>query len=151
MRLIKTTAEGQWCVYLEKDGEKLEGRVRRVPALKAKEIENRHLGRKRTRTIRKGATVIEHDVEKSEAVIVEKADFALVELRGGWELPAEDVPAIPAAEAKDGFVRLDPHWSNPEVRAQAFAAFPALALWALEQAGEQEVSAQEDEEGKGRS
>lgn len=150
MRLNTSVGSGEWFVFRREEKEVVEFQVRRIPALKAKEIEVRHLGRQRPRKISKGVTLIEYDVEKSERVIVEKASYALLDSRN-VELPVEDLPAFPATgKVKDGYALLDGQWTD-EVKAQAFATLPALAVWIVEKATSLEVTAQEDEEGKGQS
>lgn len=151
MRLITSDKQGEWFVHSvdEKTKERMEYQIRRIPAGKAKEIEIRLLGHKRESTWRQGARVVVHDVVKSEAVIVEKAAYALLDSKG-CELPAECVPSLTDVTPKDGYVLLDGHWSDA-VKAEAFAAVPELALWVVEQAGKLQAQAQEDEAGKAAS
>jgi hypothetical protein len=151
MRLITSDKQGEWFVHSkdEKTGERMEYQIRRIPAGKAKEIEIRHLGKKRHSTWKKGVRVIEHDVDQGEAVVKEKAAYALIDSKG-CELPAEDVPSLSGVTPKDGYVTLDGHWSDA-VKAEVFEAVPALALWIVEQSGKLETSALEDEAGKERS
>lgn len=149
MKLAVAAAQGEWFVWSEdkKTGEKVQFEIRRIPAEEAKRIEREVLGHKRQAKYKKGVQLIDYDVDESEEISYRKAAYALLNSRGGAELPADEIPAI-ASSAGATHVTLDGQWS-PEVKRQAFQAFPSIATWVVEKAEQLDARAAEEEEGKG--
>lgn len=151
MRLATHADQGEWFPFTEdkKTGEKVEFEVRRIPAAVAKQIENEILGHKRQSKWKKGVQLVDYEVERSEEITLRKAMYALRNSRGGAELPASDVPALPApGDDPSAFVKLDGRWSD-EVKRQVFEAFPHIPLFVVEKAEGLDAKAKEEEEGKG--
>lgn len=153
MRLAAPADRGEWFTFTTDDhGERAEFQIRRIPASVDRRIEADVLGIKRQVKFKRGAQILDYEVDRSQEITFRKAVYALVESRGA-ELPVADVPLL--AHAGEGtitgagaFATLDGHWTD-EVKRQVFDAFPPIALWVVEKAQSLDARAREDEEGKG--
>ena len=141
MKLLRKS-EGEW--FEHPGGAKF--LIRPIPNAKAKEIDVRNFGKKRTFEFVKGVQRTTLDMEALAGATREKACFALLDTEGA-DL---DVPegTEEAFKAKAGsVVVLDKNWT-PEIKAAVFAELPELADWVVGKAATFRAKT-EDEEGKG--
>jgi hypothetical protein len=123
--------------------------LRRIPAALEREIEIRHLGRKRQ--MKGGA--ITFDVVASQKSAVDKAMFILMDSRNcRIEIPDEGEPSaytqLLGPEAAPGStVCLDGKWTD-DLKRQFLDDEPEVANWAISESAKDTVKADEDEEGK---
>jgi hypothetical protein len=119
--------------------DKVEVRLRRIPAGKEREIEFHHFGRKRQLTHRRQGAVQEIDVEQQLRVDRDKAAYCMLDTRG-FEL---EVAGTVAAEKIGGLVgqtlevgavvTLDGKWTDA-LKGVIFDGVPELVDWIGDQA-----------------
>lgn len=141
MKLLRKS-DGEW--FEHPGGAKF--LIRPIPNTKTREIKARHIGKKRTVEWVRGVQRASFDEDAVDAIVREKACFALLDTQGA----DIDVPegTEEAFKAKVGdVVVLDKNWT-PEIKAAVFGELPTLAEWIVGKADSFRADAKE-EEGKG--
>jgi hypothetical protein len=128
------TDPGEWFVWREEAGAKLEVKVRRLPPVEDRRIDLKHFGRKRQITYSKKGAVQDLDLQASDKANREKAAYCMVETRG-FEL---EVAGPEAAERLTGLlgkpvavgqaVQLDGRWTD-DLKDLVFGGLPELVDW----------------------
>jgi hypothetical protein len=144
--------QGRWFVYMREGDEKVEFRVRGVPAGEERRMDFEINQRKRPVALKKGKLII--DVEKQLKLSVAKACYALLDSRNAdFPVPSEDDQLqvfrdgfAPETKAGDT-VRLDGKWSD-SIKAVVLGSPEAgrLVRWIIEKADQLEVGPDEDDE-----
>lgn len=146
---------GEWFLWREEGGEKIEVKVRRIPPSTERSIEFRHFGRKRKVTFSRKGAVQDLDVEKQDEVNREKAAECMVETRGfelelAGDSAAQEIGKALGTTLEAGqVVGLDGKWSD-ELKAAVFSGLPDLVEWLGEKATSlSRRDEREDEEAQG--
>jgi len=168
MKLLTTAAEWELFQEDESTGEMVELQVRPVPAPLLRDMEIRHLGRKRSYHQKKGVQIVEVDVDKGEALADEKAAYSLMDSRGRFRTDDPASPRKPSGfEVEVGesgefyskelgqpitgdSVRLDGHWT-PAIKAHLFRHYPSLVVWVNERAAAKTKKGKEEEADLGKT
>lgn len=137
--LATETDPGEWFVWQDAAGEKLEVKVRRLPPAESQRIDNKHFGRTRQITHTSLGAQQKLDLEAQGKANREKAAYCMVETRGfrweaGTEKTAEALSGLLGEKVALGqVVSFDGHWIDA-LKEITFAARPDLVDWIGEQA-----------------
>lgn len=128
------TDPGEWFVWREEGGEKLEVRVRRLPPAEERRIDLKHFGKKRQVTYSKKGAQQDLDLEAQDKANREKAAYCMVDSRGfEFEVAGPDAAArlgelLGEKVAVGQVMKLDGRWTDA-LKELIFAGLPDLVDW----------------------
>jgi hypothetical protein len=143
-------AKGEWFVYAEEGDQKIEVCIRPLPPGEERRIENKYLGRERKVTFTTEGRQTITNADKNVEYHAERALLALVDTRGAditiGDAGAAELWAKALGESVSvgQTIVLDGRWTK-DVKEQAFADAPEVAMWISLKAASLRVRAAKEE------